>query len=335
MADNANNAPVPANGGAVPAPKVNEKTLELKKILNADSVQEQFKNALGKNANTFIASVIDLFNSDSKLRECNPTQVVMEALKAAVLKLPINKSLGFAYIIPYNNSYPKKDQYGRDMIGQDGKKIWEKKMEPTFQLGYKGYIQLAMRTGQYRTLNADVVYEGELRKVSKLTGEIAFDGEKKSDKVIGYFCYFELLNGFNKTLYVTVEQMAKHAKRYSKGLKKEVTVEQLIALADMPVSTDDTKTVGWLGNFHSMGVKTVVRNLLSKYGYLSVEMQTAIADDLRSEEWADAKEVNDDPADDGQKLLTMSGEGAVNVGEAANGGEAAPGSAADPNEAPY
>ena len=333
--NNATNTPAPANGGAV-APKVNEKTLELKKILNADSVQEQFKNALGKNANTFIASVIDLFNSDSKLRECNPTQVVMEALKAAVLKLPINKSLGFAYIIPYNNSYPKKDQYGRDMIGQDGKKIWEKKMEPTFQLGYKGYIQLAMRTGQYRTLNADVVYEGEVRQVSKLTGEIAFDGKKKEpEKVAGYFCYFELLNGFSKTLYMTVDQMAKHAKKYSKGLKKEVTVEQLLALADMPVSTDDTKTVGWLGNFHSMGVKTVVRNLLSKYGYLSVEMQTAIADDLRSEEWADAKEVNDDPADDGQKLLTMSGEGIVKVGEAANGGEAAPGSAADPNEAPY
>lgn len=329
--NNATNTPAPANGGAV-APKVNEKTLELKKILNADSVQEQFKNAMGKASPSFIASVIDLFNSDSKLRECNPTQVVAEALKAAVLKLPINKSLGFAYIIPYKNSYPKKDQYGRDMIDEKGNKIWEKKMEPTFQLGYKGYIQLAMRTGQYRTLNADVVYDGEVRQVSKLTGEIAFDGEKKSDKVAGYFCYFELLNGFSKTLYMTVDQMAKHAKRYSKGLKKEVTVEQLIALADMPVSTDDSKTVGWLGNFHSMGIKTVVRNLLSKYGYLSIEMQTAIADDLRSEEWADAHEIKDD---DGQKLLTMSGEGAVNVGGDANGGEAAPGSAADPNEAPY
>lgn len=330
--NNATNATAPANSGAVPAPKVNEKTLELKKILNADSVQEQFKNAMGKAAPSFIASVIDLFNSDSKLRECNPTQVVAEALKAAVLKLPINKSLGFAYIIPYNNSYPKKDQYGHDMIDQKGNKIWEKKMEPTFQLGYKGYIQLAMRTGQYRTLNADVVYDGEVRQVSKLTGEIAFDGEKKSDKVAGYFCYFELLNGFSKTLYMTVDQMAKHAKRYSKGLKKEVTVEQLIALADMPVSTDDSKTVGWLGNFHSMGIKTVVRNLLSKYGYLSIEMQTAIADDLRSEEWADAHEIKDD---DGQKLLLMSGDGAVNVGTAANSGDPAPANTPDPNEAPY
>jgi len=324
MADNKQtNVPAPANGGAV-EPKVNPKTLALKNVLSADSVKEQFKNALGKNADTFIASVIDLFNSDSKLRECNPNQVVMEALKAAVLHLPINKSLGFAYIIPYSNSYPKKDEYGRDMIGQDGKKIWEKKLEPTFQLGYKGYIQLAMRTGQYRTLNADVVYEGEVRKVSKLTGEIAFDGEKKSDKVIGYFCYFELLNGFAKTLYMTVDQMANHAKRYSKGLKKEITVDQLKALADLPVSTDGNKTVGWLGNFHSMGVKTVVRNLLSKFGYLSVEMQTAIADDMRSEEWADATEVKDD-----QKQLTMSSEGAVQIGEAATS-QPAPASAPNP-----
>lgn len=326
MADNKQTnvpAPAPANGGAV-EPKVNPKTLALKNVLNTDSVKEQFKNALGKNADTFIASVIDLFNSDSKLRECNPNQVVMEALKAAVLHLPINKSLGFAYIIPYSNSYPKKDEYGRDMIGQDGKKIWEKKLEPTFQLGYKGYIQLAMRTGQYRTLNADVVYDGEVRKVSKLTGEIAFDGDKKSDKVIGYFCYFELLNGFAKTLYMTVDQMANHAKRYSKGLKKEVTVDQLKALADLPVSTDDNKTVGWLGNFHSMGVKTVVRNLLSKFGYLSVEMQTAIADDMRSEEWADATEVKDD-----QKQLTMSSEGAVQIGEAATS-QPAPASVPNP-----
>lgn len=238
----------------------------LKNMLSAPSVVEQFQNALAKNAPTFIASVIDLYNGDSKLQLCEPKQVVMEALKAAVLHLPINKSLGFAYIIPFQNS--KKDDKGN----------WIKVYEPVFQMGYKGFIQLAMRTGQYRTLNADVVYEGELRKVNKLTGEIAFDGEKKSDKVIGYFCYFELMNGFSKTLYMTVEQMAAHAKRYSKGLKAETTVESLLNLANLPV-LPDSKTVGWMGNFHGMGIKTVIRNLLGKYGYLSVEMQQAIAND--------------------------------------------------------
>ncbi len=192
-----------ANGGQVATQR---KPVDiLKSMMSAESVQEQFKNALGKNSATFVASVIDLYNGDSNLQLCNPKQVVMEALKAATLHLPINKALGYAFIIPFKNS--KKDEKGN----------WIKVYEPTFQMGYKGYIQLAMRTGQYRTINADVVYDGELRKVNKLTGEIAFDGERKSDKVIGYFCYFELMNGFSKTLYMTVEQMANHAKRYSKA----------------------------------------------------------------------------------------------------------------------
>lgn len=242
----------------------------LKNMLNAPSVMEQFNNALAKSAPTFVASVIDLYNGDTNLQQCEPKAVVMEALKAAVLKLPINKALGYAFIIPFNNSV------------KDDKGNWVKKMVPTFQMGYKGYIQLAMRTGQYRTINADVVYEGELRKANKLTGEIAFDGEKKSDKVVGYFCYFELLNGFSKTLYITVEQMAEHAKRYSKGLKKETTVESLLNLSNLPVAPD-SKTVGWMGNFHGMAVKTVIRNLLGKYGYLSVEMQQAIVNDTEGD----------------------------------------------------
>ena len=169
--------------------------------------------------------------------------------------------------------------------------------EPTFQMGYKGYIQLAMRTGQYRTINADVVYDGELRKVNKLTGEIAFDGERKSDKVIGYFCYFELMNGFSKTLYMTVEQMANHAKRYSKAITsdKDVTVEKLLNLANLPVSPDSNK-VGWMGNFHGMAQKTVIRNLLSKYGYLSVEMQNASTNDYEGDETSQREILTDNYA---------------------------------------
>lgn len=250
----------------------------LKNMLSAESVQAQFKNALGKNSGTFVASVIDLYNGDSNLQKCEPKQVVMEALKAAVLHLPINKALGYAYIIPFNNKkkIKEKDERGNERE----REVYV--VEPTFQMGYKGYVQLAMRTGQYRTLNADVVYKGELRKVNKLTGEIAFDGEKTSDEVIGYFCYFELLNGFSKTLYMTVEQMAIHAKKYSKGLKKTTTVDSLIDLAKLPVVAE-SNVVGWSGNFHGMAIKTVIRNLLSKYGYLSVEMQNAMADDLEGD----------------------------------------------------
>ena len=201
------------------------------------------------------------------------------------MHLPINKALGYAYVIPFKNTKKVNEK-------------WVKVYEPVFQMGYKGYIQLAMRTGQYRTINADAVYEGELRKVNKLTGEIAFDGERTSDKVVGYFCYFELLNGFSKTLYMTVEQMANHAKRYSKGLVKyddagnkvDVTVDSLVALADLPMAPD-SKTVGWLGNFHGMAIKTVIRNLLSKYGYLSVEMQNAISNDYEGDDVTDGRDT--------------------------------------------
>ena len=261
---------------------------QLKQMLNAPSVMEQFQNALQKNASTFVASIIDLYNSDSKLQLCEPRQVIMEALKAAVLHLPINKALGYAYVIPFYNSKKVNDvdENGNPKVDAAGRAVtkWVKVYEPAFQIGYKGLIQLAIRTGQYRTINADVVYEGELRKVSKLKGEIAFDGEKKSDKVIGYFCYFELMNGFSKSLFMSTEQMAAHAKLYSPSLKNDdkVTIESLLGFARLPVS-QGSKTIGWTGNFHKMAIKTVIRNLLSQYGYLSTEMQNAIAEDYEAE----------------------------------------------------
>lgn len=260
-------------GTAMPAaPK---KVDVLKNMLNAPSVMEQFRNALQDNASTFVASVIDLYNTDSKLQLCDPKQVVMSALQAAVLKLPINRALGYAYILPYSNSKKVTDP-------NTGKEVWQKVMEPTFQMGYKGYIQLAMRTGQYKTINADVVHEGELRCADKLTGMIDLSGQSTSEKIIGYFAYIELLNGFKKTLYMSVEDMANHAKKYSKGLSQDTTVESLLGLASVQ-KTPDSKTVGWKGNFHAMAIKTVLRLLLSKYGYLSIEMQNAIASDMSDE----------------------------------------------------
>lgn len=239
----------------------------MKSVINAPSVQEQFQNALGEHKDAFVASLIDLFTGDKQLQTCKPALVIAEALRAATLRLPLNKALGFSYIIVFNNSVKNADG------------SWSKVPTPTFVPGYKGYIQLAMRTGQYRTINADFVYEGEMRKVSKLTGEIALDGEKKSDKIIGYFCYFELLNGFNKTLFVSVEDMAQYALRYSPSFKgsKKPSAEALIKLAQ---ANQPSSKVGWEGNFNDMALKTVIRRLLSKYGYLSVEMQNALSKDV-------------------------------------------------------
>ena len=213
---------------------------KLKAILSVDSVQEQFRSVLAENSGAFVASIIDLYNTDKYLQACDPTAVVMEALKAASLKLPINKQLGFSWIVPYK---------------KDGKQL------PTFQIGYKGYIQLAMRTGAYRYINSDVVYEGELASQDKLTGEIEIDPASRiSDKKIGYFAFIETLNGFRKTIYMTMGEVTAHAKKYSKSFGHQSSA--------------------WTTDFDAMALKTCLRLLLSKYGIMSVEMQKAYVDDV-------------------------------------------------------
>src|SRR5690606_21257470 len=127
-----------------------------------------------------------------------------------------------------------------------------------------GYIQLCMRTGAYRYINADVVYEGELVSHDKLTGEIVLDStQRTSDKKIGYFAFIETLNGFRKTLYMTVEEIADHAKRYSKNF--------------------GNKNGPWATDFDAMALKTCLRLLLSKYGIMSIELQRAYVEDTDDE----------------------------------------------------
>lgn len=220
----------------------------LKKVLNADSIQTQFQNALGEHSDIFTASVIELFANNKGLQVCDPSLIVIEALKAATLNLPINSSLNYAYIVPF-------------------------KAIPTFIMGYRGYAQLAMRSGMYRYINVDKVYEGEIQKKNKLTGEIEISDIPKSDKVVGYFAYIELLNGFSKTYYMTVEQVAQHAKLYAPTLKnnKDVSVDDLIKLA----GTAPQGGVGWLKNFDDMAKKTVLRQILDKWGLKDIKLQKA------------------------------------------------------------
>lgn len=206
----------------------------LKSVMDAPSVQQQFQNAMEENSGIFVASLIDLYASDTYLQKCEPSLVVMEALKAATLKLPINKSLGFAYIVPY-------------------------KGVPQFQLGYKGMVQLAMRSGIYKHMNADIVYEGELLGADKLTGGIDLTGQKKSDTVVGYFAYMETTNGFRKTMYCTIEDMKKHGKKYSASYSR----------SNSP----------WQKEFDAMATKTMLRMLLGKYGLMTVDMADGMAAD--------------------------------------------------------
>lgn len=213
----------------------------LKALLQDQSVKNRFNELLGKKAPGFISSLINVVNSNSQLQAADPNSILSAAAIAAALDLPIDPNLGFAYIVPYN--VRQGDTYV---------------LKAQFQLGYKGYIQLAMRTGVYKTINACEVYEGEIKNINRFTGEIEF-GEKESDKIIGYLAYFRLLNGFEKYLYMRVEEIEKHAKRYSKSY--------------------DSKNGLWKQDFHAMALKTVIKRLLSKYGILSIEMQTSLLAD--------------------------------------------------------
>lgn len=205
-------------------------------LLQRDDVKKKFSEILGAKSAGFITSVLSTVNSSSMLKTATPESVYMAAMMAAALDLPVNPNLGFAYIIPYGD-------------------------KAQFQMGYRGFIQLAQRTGQYKTISAAPVYEGQLISEDPLKG-FEFDWKAKtSDKVIGYAGYFSLVNGFEKTLYMTVAELEKHGGKYSK--------------------TYNQSSSKWKTDFDAMALKTVIKLLLSKFAPLSVDsqMQKAIIAD--------------------------------------------------------
>lgn len=242
--------------------------------LNNAYYQAQLKSTMKENAGTFATSLMELVTSDEKLLACNPQLLMAEAMKAASLHLPLNKQLGYAYIVPYGNT-------------------------PTMIIGYKGLYQLAIRSGLYRNINADIVYEGEYQGYDKISGELRLDGEKTSNKVVGYFAFLELTNGFRKMMYMSLDDMCSYAKKYSATLRNcKQTNQQLAEMAQKQAESGPGNSVGWYGNFNDMATKTVLRRLLSKYGYLSIEMQNAmtvddipVAEEKRDIEFAEAKEI--------------------------------------------
>lgn len=198
-------------------------------IIKTDFIQDQLKNACRGNENSFAASILDCYTGEPTLQKCQPKMVAIECLKAAILNLPLSRALGFAYVVVYGG-------------------------KPTFTIGYKGLIQLAMRTGAYRCINSGPVYEGEFVKRNKLSGEVDISGDRKGDNVVGYFCHIEMLNGFSKTLYMEKGEVEAHGKKFSKAYNNGP----------------------WKTNFDAMATKTVIRSLLSKYGMMTVEMQRAM-----------------------------------------------------------
>lgn len=210
----------------------NIQTTTLKSLLSQDNVKAKFQEILKDKANGFTANLAVMVNNSAALSKCDPTSIISAAVVSASLDLPLDPNLGFAYVIPYGD-------------------------KAQFQIGYKGILQLAMRSGQYKTIGVTEICEGEYISGNPLTGEYIFDFEgRTSDKIVGFAAYFSLVNGFEKTIYWPVQQVEAHGKRFSQTYKKGYGL--------------------WKDDFLSMGKKTVLKSLLSKWGILSIEMQKAI-----------------------------------------------------------
>ena len=257
-------------------------------VMNNSYYQTLLQNTLKENKGTFTTSLMELVTSDEKLLQCAPNALMAEALKAASLHLPLNKQLGQCYILPFKN-------HGV--------------MTPTLVVGTKGYLQLAMRTGKYETINSDVVYEGELKGYDKVTGNLDLSGVRTSNVPIGYFAYMKMKNGFSKLLYMSLDEVCLYAKQYSPTVKfsEKATPATLKELALKQAASGVSDGVGWYSNFESMALKTVLRRLLSKWGELSIENNDILnideapsAEQQRDEEFAEAKEVIEVDAETGE-----------------------------------
>ena len=210
--------------------------VELKTKLDAPSVKAKFESMLGKRAPQFITSISSVVQNNALLQKAEVNSIIMGAAVAASMDLPLNANLGYAALVPFNSK-------GGGCFAQ-------------FQIMTKGWTELFIRTGQCQSLINEIVYEGQLVKKNKFTGEYVFDEDaKKSDKIIGYMAYFRLTNGYEKTEFMTVEEVKAHAQRFSQTFRSGAGI--------------------WKDSFDAMALKTVLKKLLTKWAPKSIEIQKA------------------------------------------------------------
>lgn len=256
-------------GNQVPAVQQQPKlpASPVRAFLESPNIKKRFEEILGAKGNQFLASVLQVINGNDNLRTANPMTVYASAMIAATLDLPINQNLGFAWIVPY-------------------------KGEAQFQMGWKGYVQLAMRTGQYSRLNVTEVFQNQFISYNELTEDLQANFAKQGEgPVVGYVGYFRLINGFEKTVYWSREKTISHAKKYSKNYNGKNSI--------------------WLSDPDSMGKKTVLKNMLSKWGIMSVEMNKAIQVDQAVVHDADTMTITfpDNPGNDEEETETSAERG--------------------------
>lgn len=206
---------------------------QLKAALNAPSVKQKFNEMLGKRAPQFLTSIMSVVSNNSLLQKADVNSILMGSAIAASMDLPLNPNLGYAALVPYNS--------------KDG-------CFAQLQVMSKGWTELFLRSGQCQSLINEVVYEGQLVKKNKFTGEYVFDEDAKtSDNIIGVMAYFRLTNGFEKYEYMTIEEVKEHAQKFSQTYRRGTGI--------------------WKDHFESMSKKTVLKKLLTKWAPKSIEMQ--------------------------------------------------------------
>ncbi|MBS1004942.1 recombinase RecT [Levilactobacillus brevis] len=245
--------------------KVSAKNASIKVLLESPTIQAKFQNVLKDKSSGFVSSVLNVVNTNGYLADAQPMSIMTSAMVAATLDLPIDPNLGYAYIVPFNG---KNKETGR----------WEKKAQ--LIIGYKGYIQLAQRSGQYHKLNVSPIPEGAFISWDPLAEELKYDFTKQtSDKIVGYAGYFELLNGFTKTVYWTHDQVEAHRVANNKTKDKRAL------------------TGVWRDNYDAMATKTVLRSMLGRWGILSIEMQSAVSKDEKAQTLDDNDQLVEDRLD--------------------------------------
>ncbi|WP_281700134.1 recombinase RecT [Cetobacterium somerae] len=251
VGSNNNSLSTGINGTGIPA---------LKSLLATEAIRKQMKSLLGDKAGHFMMAIVGVVEGTPQLQDCEPQSIINSAIASATLDLPIEKNLGYAYIVPYKD-------------------------KAQFQMGYKGYIQLALRSGQYKYINSIEIKEGELENYNLLTGEFNFKfiediNQRLEAKTIGYASYIEFTNGFRNTLYMTKEQIENHAEKYSQSYGTDLK--------------KGYSSSNWSKNFDAMALKTVLKLNLSKFGALSVSVQKALQID-------------------GSSIKSISEEGTINI----------------------
>lgn len=235
--------------------------------LTQDAVKKQINSVVGgKNGTRFISSIVSAVQTTPALQDCSNQSILSAALLGEALNLSPSPQLGQFYMVPFNNKGVKEAQ---------------------FQLGYKGYVQLAVRSGYYKRLNVLAIKEGELIHYDPLNEEIEVnliedDIAREETPTAGYYAMFEYENGFRKTMYWSKRKMMAHAEKYSQAFKKNGGGKSLELLEAGKIPEKDMWKYSsfWFKDFDGMALKTMLRQIISKWGIMSIDLQTALDKDM-------------------------------------------------------